>query len=82
LGGDVYKIRVARDGGGKSGGYRVILFFRSGERAFYHYAYLKAARANISRKELRVFKELAKRYVSMTDEELANAVKARKFIEI
>jgi hypothetical protein len=30
LGGGVYKVRIARPGEGKSGGYRVIVFFRSG----------------------------------------------------
>ena len=35
LGGDVYKMRLARPGKGKSGGYRVIVFFRSEERTFY-----------------------------------------------
>jgi hypothetical protein len=34
LGGNVYKIRLARPGEGKSGGYRTIVIFRSGERAF------------------------------------------------
>jgi len=32
LGGGVFKIRIARPGEGKSGGYRVIVFFKSGER--------------------------------------------------
>ena len=82
LGGGVYKIRLARSGEGKSGGYRVIVFFRREEKTFYHYAYPKAARANIGEKELWTFKQLAKRYFAMTDGELANAVKVRKFVEI
>ena len=32
LGGGVYKVRIARPGKGKSGGYRVIVFFRSEEQ--------------------------------------------------
>jgi hypothetical protein len=35
LGGGVYKVRVARAGAGKSGGYRVILFFRQGNQTLY-----------------------------------------------
>jgi hypothetical protein len=35
LGGGVYKKRLARAGAGKSGGYRTIVFFKSGERAFF-----------------------------------------------
>ena len=66
LGGGVYKVRVARSGEGKSGGYRAILFFRSAEKIFYHYAFSKAARDNIEEKELRFFRKLAKRYIAMT----------------
>jgi hypothetical protein len=82
LGGDVYKIRVSRPGEGKSGGYRIIVFFRSEDRVFYHYAYPKSYRGNISEKELRSFKKLAKGYLAMTDEQLTNAVKAKELIEI
>ena len=48
LGGGVYKVRIARPCEGKSGGYRVIIIFRKGDKAFYQYAYTKAARDNIS----------------------------------
>ena len=82
LGGDVYKMRVSRHGEGKSGGYRVIVFFRSEDKTFCHYAYPKSYRGNISEKELRSFKQLAKRYLAMTDERLARAVKARELIEV
>jgi hypothetical protein len=43
LGGYVYKVRIARPGEGKSGGYRVIVFFKSGERTFFYYAFAKSA---------------------------------------
>ena len=82
LGGDVYKIRIARSGEGKSGGYRVIVFFKSEDKTFYHYAYPKSYRGNISEKELRSFKKLAKRYLAMTNEQLTDAVKIRELIEI
>jgi hypothetical protein len=82
LGGDVYKMRIARPGEGKSGGYRVIVFFRSEDKTFCHYAYPKSYRGNISEKELRSFKQLAKRYLAMTDERLTRAVKVRELIEI
>jgi hypothetical protein len=49
LGGDVYKVRKARPGAGKAGGYRVIVFFRRGERTFYHYGFATSDRANIRR---------------------------------
>ncbi|GHV90502.1 hypothetical protein AGMMS50268_10050 [Spirochaetia bacterium] len=82
LGSGVYKKRVSRPGGGKSGGYRAIIFFRSGERTFYQYAYPKSARDNINDKELLFFRKLAKRYLSMTESQLKEVVDSGEFIEI
>jgi hypothetical protein len=82
LGGGVYKVRLARSGEGKSGGYRIIVFFRSEDITFYYYAYPKAARLNISEKQLRSFKKVAKKYLAMTDREQTEAVNAREFVEI
>ena len=70
LGGGVYKVKVARSGEGKSGGYRVIVFFRSGERTFFTYAFAKSDRSNIDRGELRAFKERAKDAFSLTEKQI------------
>jgi hypothetical protein len=82
LGGDVYKVRLSRPGEGKSGGYRVIVFFRSEDKTFYQYAYPKSSRGNIGQKELRSYKRLAKIRFAMSDRELADAINAGEFIEI
>ena len=82
LGGGVYKIRVARSGEGKSGGYRVIVFFRSEERTFYEYGFAKSDRANISRKELKLLKETAKEYFYMSPDQLREWIERGKFIEL
>ena len=82
LGGGVYKVRFARPGEGKSGGYRVIVFFRSEERTFYQYAYPKSSRGNINQRELRFYKKMAKTRFAMSDRELAAAINAGEFIEI
>ena len=82
LGGGVYKLRLARSGEGKSGGYRIIVFFRSEDITFYYYAYPKAVRANINEKELKSFKKLSKGYLAMDDGELTEAVINREFVEI
>ena len=82
LGGGVYKIRIARPGEGKSGGYRVIVFFRSEERTFYEYGFAKSDRANISRKLLKVYKEAAKKYFSMTPDQLRERIEQGKFVEL
>jgi hypothetical protein len=82
LGGNIYKIRVARPGEGKSGGYRTIVVFRSGERAFFHYGYPKSARDNIKDDELAAFKDAAKEYLGLTEKQLDVAVAKSALIEI
>lgn len=51
LGSGLIKQRIARQGGGKSGGYRSILIFRSGERAIFVFAFAKSDKANLSAAE-------------------------------
>jgi hypothetical protein len=70
LGGGVYKVRLARPGEGKSGGYRVIVFFKSGFRTFFVYGFEKSDRANIGQGEERNFKKDAKDHFALTDEQI------------
>ena len=82
LGGGVYKVRISRSGEGKSGGYRVIVFFRSEERTFFEYGFAKSDRDNIDEGDLRVFKKRAKNAFLLTDEQIRDRLKKRIFIEI
>jgi len=82
LGGDVYKMRMARDGEGKSGGYRVVVIFKRGQRTFYVEGFAKSKKGNLSQSEKRDFKELAKDYLSLPEVTIDNAVKMGKLIEI
>ena len=82
LGGDVYKVRIARQGEGKSGGQRVIVYFRNEFRTFFSYGFSKSDRGNISEKELKVFKHDAKTRLSLTDEQIEERLKNGIFIEI
>jgi hypothetical protein len=59
LGGGVIKQRIARSGGGKSGGFRTIILFRARSRAFFVHGFAKNDRDNIDDKELAAFKMLA-----------------------
>lgn len=70
LGAGVFKQRIARAGGGQSGGYRVILCFKTGIRTFFIYGYAKSDRANLDADEVREFKKLAKTLFAMTEEGL------------
>jgi hypothetical protein len=82
LGSGVYKIRVARPGKGKSGGYRVIVFFRSEARTFFVYGFSKSALGNINKRQLRDFKKAAKISLAYTDAQLDELIKGKWFIEI
>jgi hypothetical protein len=52
LGGGLIKQRVARQGQGRSGGYRMIDAYQAGRRAVFLYAFGKNARENIDPDEL------------------------------
>lgn len=82
LGGSVFKHRVARKGGGKSGGFRVIIFFRKGERLFFVYGFAKSKKENLDEHELATFKKSAKSLLNMPENILENESLKNRFIEI
>jgi hypothetical protein len=82
LGGGVYKVRTSRPGEGKSGGYRVMVFFKSSERTFFVYGFAKSDRGNINRKQLERFKIAAKVTFAYTDKQLDERVKSGMYKEI
>jgi hypothetical protein len=82
LGGDVYKVRVARSGKGKAGGYRVIVFYKIGKLMFFVYGFAKSERDNINDKELKTFKEAAKEYFNMTSDQIRERVEHGQLIEL
>lgn len=59
LGGGVVKQRIARQGGGKSGGFHTIILFRVRESAFFVDGFAKNEQDNIRDDELVAFKMLA-----------------------
>jgi hypothetical protein len=82
LGGEVIKQRIARPGQGKSKGYRVVVFFRGGVRAFFVYGFSKNQRANIDDDEEKQFKEAAKHVLALTDRNLADLLNKGDFVEV
>ena len=75
LGGGVIKQRIARAGEGKSGGSRSIILFKKNNRAVYVYGFEKKNAANIDRRELEAFRELAEVILGYTDAEMEQRVK-------
>ena len=82
LGGDLIKQRVARPGGGRSGGYRTVIAFRGSQRSVFLYGFAKSERDNISGRELNDLKELARHYLGYSDAEIATALESRELREV
>jgi len=59
LGGGVIKQRLAREGQGRSGGYRSIILFKRDDRAIFAFGFAKKSRDNIGQAELKAFRKLA-----------------------
>ena len=82
LGGGVIKQRIARPGQGKSKGYRTIIFFRRGVKAFFVYGFAKSQRANIDEDEEAQFKEAAKHVLALKETQLAELLERGDFVEV
>ena len=52
LGSSLFKVRVARKGQGKSGGYRTLIVYRQSDRAIVVYGFKKSESDNIADDEL------------------------------
>ena len=82
LGGYVIKQRIARDGEGKSGSFRSIIFFKSGDKAIFVHGFEKSAKANIARNELKEYKAAAKIILKYSDEQMNTAVASGAYVEV
>ena len=82
LGGGVIKQRTARQGAGRSGGYRVILAFRSEHRTFFLHGYAKNSLDNISGHEMRTFRKAANVLLELSEAVLKQQLDSGIFIEV
>ena len=82
LGGGVIKQRLARPGQGTSGGYRSIILFRKGERAFFVYGFAKSERENIAPEEEVVFRKSAKSLFALSEMEIEALLNEEVLTEI
>ncbi len=80
LGGGVIKQRLARDGQGRSGGYRVIVLVRARVRAVFVYGFAKSDRRSIGVDELARFKRMAAHVLTLSDNQL-DALAVRRELE-
>ena len=74
LGGNVIKQRVARAGQGRSGGYRMLIAFRSKGRAVFLYGFAKNERDNIDDEELETLREIAAVWLAADTDQIERAI--------
>ncbi len=82
LGSGVIKQRIARKGEGKSGGFRTVILYRQGDKAFFVHGFAKNDRENISPTELKAFRKLAKVMLAFDEKMIAAILKNKTFIEV
>ena len=82
LGGGVIKQRVARSGGGKSGGFRTLILFRIGSLAFFVHGFAKNEQANIDDDELVALRKLAAIMLEFDEAALNSALVNKTLIEV
>lgn len=82
LGGGLIKQRVARAGGGKSAGYRTLIFFRAETRAVFVFGFAKSDRANLSADEETALKKAAKLTLAFSEAQMDAEVAAGRLLEV
>jgi hypothetical protein len=82
LGGHLIKQRVARPGGGRSGGYRTVIAYRASQRSVFLYGFAKNERDNIGDRELDDLKKLARLYLTYSDAQIAVALESTELSEV
>jgi hypothetical protein len=82
LGGGVIKLRVARPGQGKSGGYRTIVLYRAKHRAVFMYGFAKSDQANIDDDDLACFRQAAAQMLIWSDAQVTRMLAAGAWVEV
>ena len=82
LGGGLVKQRLARTGEGKSGGFRTIIAYKSGNSAFFIYGFAKNERDNIDAKDLKYLKSTAAELLGRLEREIEVLKNDNELMEI
>jgi hypothetical protein len=75
-------LNVARPGGGRSGGYRTVIAYRTSQRSVFLYGFAKSERDNIDDRELNDLKKLARHYLGYSDSQIATALEQTELREV
>ena len=82
LGGGLIKQRVARDGQGRSGGYRMLVAYRSHARAVFLFGFAKNERDNIGPDDLLSLREIAAGWLAADGKRIALALDEKALQEV
>lgn len=82
LGGGLIKQRVARQGQGRSGGYRTLMAFRAGARTVFVYGFAKSERENIGPDELDFWRRVATALLTMDAAQTLTMLAGREIMEV
>ena len=82
LGGGLIKQRVAREGRGRSGGYRMLVAWRQQGRAVFLYGFAKSEQDNISFDELASLREIAAAWLGADTNRIIAAIEANELQEV
>lgn len=74
-GGGIIKQRVARTGQGRSTGFRLLIAYRSGDRAVFLYGFAKKEQDNIDDDELETLREIGAAWLEAKVDRLEHAIK-------
>ena len=82
LGGGLIKQRVARRGQGRSGGYRVIVAYRTRNLAVFFYGFAKSERANIDSNQLATAYKFAAKWLAADSASIKLAIEEGELLEV
>jgi hypothetical protein len=81
LGHGLFKVRVARKGQGKSGGFRDIIFWEDGKRTIAIYHFSKGDTENVNEEQLAYLRELASGLKKLTEKNIEQLLTQNLFLE-
>ena len=82
LGGGLFKKRIAKQGQGKSGGFRTLIATNKGNRWFFVFGFEKTTRSNIGQKEQAALKRLAVELLHYPPQTIENLERANEIIKV
>ena len=82
LGSGIYKHRIGRPDGGKSGGFRTIVVFKRGKHVFFVHGFAKNQKSSITSREHKALQKLSDVLLSLDGEAVGLAMAAGELKEV